>query len=377
MHYYERNIADIKEEYTNFLIFILSPLIFEGIKSLYAKAVEQEEKYIQMSKDNINVKNVGVFKIFQHFLKNMQTLNQNLIEAEMIRIRDASKHADIFEKLIKAVIKSNIILLTYNASGQQCKLVNEKLHEKIDCKIFIHKVYIESAKQFYNAPELFWHKLPPIEIKKNHRECIQMINKAIVVAVKESMPMNEILTEYLRNDYIVETENEKINRIKHMIDNNVEDRINYFDEEDQKVLVSEKERKILVTEEENNIHNNIDDNMDNNMQNNINDNMQNNINDIEELIGEKSKENNLEASPQINEEEFKHKLNNIDQNIFLNRQRGLPVKNQNQQNQPQNQNQQNENQPQNQNQQNNSDIENIDIVKNKLDDRTYFNAFFN
>ena len=366
MHYYERNIADIKEEYTNFLIFILSPLIFEGIKSLYAKAVEQEEKYIQMSKDNINVKNVGVFKIFQHFLKNMQTLNQNLIEAEMIRIRDASKHADIFEKLIKAVIKSNIILLTYNASGQQCKLVNEKLHEKIDCKIFIHKVYIESAKQFYNAPELFWHKLPPIEIKKNHRECIQMINKAIVVAVKESMPMNEILTEYLRNDYIVETENEKINRIKHMIDNNVEDRINYFDEEDQKVLVSEKERKILVTEEENNIHNNIDDNMDNNMQNNINDNMQNNINDIEELIGEKSKENNLEASPQINEEEFKHKLNNIDQNIFLNRQRGLPVKNQNQQNQPQNQNQQN-----------NSDIENIDIVKNKLDDRTYFNAFFN
>ena len=34
-----------------------------------------------------------------------------MIEAEMIRIRDSSKHADIFEKLIKAVLKSNIILL--------------------------------------------------------------------------------------------------------------------------------------------------------------------------------------------------------------------------------------------------------------------------
>ena len=140
MHYYERNISDIKTEYTDFLIHIVSPLIFEGIKSMYEKSIQQEAKYIELSKENVNLKNPGVFKIFQHFLKNIPTLNQNLIESEMIRIRDSSKHADIFEKLIKAVIKSNIILLTYNASGKQCKLVNEKIHEKIDCKMFIHKM---------------------------------------------------------------------------------------------------------------------------------------------------------------------------------------------------------------------------------------------
>jgi hypothetical protein len=166
MHYYERNISDIKAEYTDLLVRILSPLIYEGIKSMYNKSVEQEQKYIQMSKQNVNLKNPGVFKIFQHFLKNIPTFNQNLIESELIRIRDSSKHADIFEKLIKAVIKSNIILLTYNASGKQCKLVNEKFHEKIDCKIFIHKIYIESARQFYNSPELFWHQSNTLDIKK-------------------------------------------------------------------------------------------------------------------------------------------------------------------------------------------------------------------
>jgi hypothetical protein len=347
MHYYERTISDIKAEYTEFLIYILSPLIYEGIKSMYNKSIEQEQKYIQMSKDNINVKNPGVFKIFQHFLKNIQTLNQNIIESEMIRIRDASKHADIFEKLIKAVIKSNIILLTYNASGQQCKIINEKLHEKIDCKTFIHKVYIESAKQFYNAPELFWHNLPPIEIKKNQRECISIINKAINIAIKESMPMTLILEEYLRNDYVVETENDKINRIKDMVNNNAEDRINYFDEGEQKILVSEEE---------------------NNIQNDIQNDIQNNINDIEELIqGDEIKNSvKLESiNESINEEEYKERLNKLNQNQ-LNGNRNKS--NRNQLNEPKlNENLLNTEK---------SD-ENINIVQNKVDDRTYLNAFFN
>ena len=385
MHYYERNIADIKAEYTEFLIYILSPLIFEGMRSLYDKAIEQEEKYIQMSKDNVNVKNPGVFKIFQHFLKNIQTLNQNLIEAELIRIRDASKHADIFEKLIKAVIKSNIILLTYNASGKQCKIVNEKLHEKVDCKIFIHKVYIESAKQFYNAPELFWHKLPPLEIKRNQRECINMINKSINVAIKESMPMNDILTEYLKNDYIVETEENRINRIKDMINNNVEDKINYFDEEDQKVLLSEKEQKILITDEENNLNANIRNNI-----NDIEDLIQNdNLNDQNDNINDQNNDKIENKQSDMNEDEFMNKINNINKNTFQSKNKRNNQLNINQnikeekiQNiqppieKPVEESIKEPLQKQQVNEQL-SDDNNINIVKNKLDDRTYLNAFYN
>jgi hypothetical protein len=385
MHYYERNIADIKTEYTDFLIHILSPLIYEGLKSMYDKSIEQETKYIQLSKENVNLKNPGVFKIFQHFLKNIPTLNQNLIESELIRIRDSSKHADIFEKLIKAVIKSNIILLTYNASGKQCKLVNEKIHEKIDCKMFIHKIYIESARQFYNTPELFWHLLPPLEVKRNQRDCINIINKSIIVAIKESIPMNDILSEYLKNDYIIETEQEKINRLKSMINNNVEDNINFFDEDEKKVLLSEQhENKILLTAEENNLDENV----------------QNDINDIEKLIGDNQQNNEqnnqlIQSATSVNEEEYKQKLNNFNNQPFRSNQRQSNQRqsnqrqsNQKQQPQPQPQAQQNQNldelnmQGQNQDNQDNinsrsDDIENINIVKNKLDDRSYFNALFN
>ena len=113
MHYYEKNIVDIKQEYTEFLSHIITPLIYEGIKSMYNKSIEAEKKYVQMAKDDQRVKNPGILKIFQHFLKGIPALNINLIEAEMIRIRDSSKHADIFDKLIKSVMKSTIILLTY------------------------------------------------------------------------------------------------------------------------------------------------------------------------------------------------------------------------------------------------------------------------
>ena len=70
MHYYEKNIVDIKNEYTKFLTHIISPLIYEGIKSMYKKAIETDLKFKELAKQNPNVNNPGILKIFQHFLKN-------------------------------------------------------------------------------------------------------------------------------------------------------------------------------------------------------------------------------------------------------------------------------------------------------------------
>ena len=250
MHYYEKNIVDIKDEYSEFMMNIIAPLIYEGIKSMYIKAEKVEKEYDELCKTNIKVKNPGVLKIFQHFLKKIPTLNINLIESELIRIRDNSGHADIFDKLIKAVFKSYIILLTYNASGKQCKLVNEKYHEKIDNKQFIHRIYIESAKQLYNVPHLFYNtndklNINEYEMKKNEIDIINIIKKSILDAVRNILPMNEILSEYLKNDYIIETENAKTDRIRKMVINNEEDNIfggvDYYDEDNMKILNSEEE----------------------------------------------------------------------------------------------------------------------------------------
>ena len=235
MHYYERNIVEIKTEYTNFLINIMAPLVYEGIKSMYDKAVEVEKETEQAVLQGMINENPGVLKIFQHFLKNIQTLNTQLIEAEYIRIRDSSKHADIFEKLIKATFKSYIVLLTYNASGKECKLVNEKIHEKINIKDFIHKVYVECSKILFLNPELFWHQFPTIEQQKNKRESISIIKEAIKEALIKVLPLNDIITEYLKNDYIIETEEMKEHKVRQILikedEPDKEQKINFFDDE--------------------------------------------------------------------------------------------------------------------------------------------------
>lgn len=203
-HFYEKNIVEIKNEYTLFLTNIMTPLMYEGIKRIYDKSIETNKKFVEAMKNNPNIEIPGILKIFQTFLKGIKNINNNNIEIETERIRERSKCSDWFDDLIKAVIKSYIVLLTYNASGKTCKLVEEKFHSTIDTKIFIHKCYIECARIFYNYPELFWHKYVTIEIKRNQREAYELIKVSIVEAIRKMLPMKLILEEYLKNDYIKE-----------------------------------------------------------------------------------------------------------------------------------------------------------------------------
>ncbi|AYV78259.1 MAG: hypothetical protein Edafosvirus8_9 [Edafosvirus sp.] len=206
-HFYERNIVEIKSEYTTFLTNIITPLIYEGIKSIYDKASKLNDKFNDKAKSDPNVEVPGILKIFQICLKDISSLNNHEIELEMNRIKEKSKCSDIFDDLIKAVVKSNIVLLTFNASGKHCQLVNDKYHEKIDTKNFIHKCYIECARIFYNNPDLFWHEFTTLDIKRNQRESYELIKIAIAEAIRKMLPIKLILEEYLKNDYIQEDNN--------------------------------------------------------------------------------------------------------------------------------------------------------------------------
>lgn len=202
MHFYERNIVEIKNEYTLFLTNIMTPLLYEGIKLIYNEAIVMEKKFVESIKIDPNVKNPGVFKIFQIYLKDIPKLNNHSIEQEANRIINGTKCAEWFEDLVKAVVKSNIVLLTFNASEKKCKLINEKLHETIDIKTFIHKCYIECSRIFYNYPELFWHGFSTLDIKRNQREAHDLIKDAISEAIRKMLPIKLILEEYLSKDYI-------------------------------------------------------------------------------------------------------------------------------------------------------------------------------
>jgi hypothetical protein len=55
---------------------------------------------------------------------------------------------------------------------------------------------VECAKQFYSNPELYWHQYQSIELKRNQQHCFDIINKSISIAVKQCIPMNDVLEEY-------------------------------------------------------------------------------------------------------------------------------------------------------------------------------------
>lgn len=202
-HFYERNIVEIKNEYTTHLIDVLTPLIYEGLQSTYNHALEHNSKFDNLSTTNPTIKNPGIIKLFQACLKDIPTLSANAIDIETKRIKEFSRCSEWFDDLVKAVIKSYIVLLTYNSSGKTCKLVQEKHHEKINVNEFIHKCYVECSVIFFNNPELFWHEHNKETMRICKNTSYKLIRQAISSAIHKMLPIRLILQEYLANDYII------------------------------------------------------------------------------------------------------------------------------------------------------------------------------
>ena len=176
-------LVETKNEYTIQLINILSPHIFEGFESIYLES----KKIIKKGEEK------KILKAFQQFIKRVPSWNSNLIDNETIRIKAASK-CDFLHNLLKAVIKANIVLL----SNSRLEDINiEKKYLDIPLDKFIHRCYIECARQFYNTPYLFYHDIRPIERKKHQRECNDIIKLSIKEAIRKMLPVNHILDKYL------------------------------------------------------------------------------------------------------------------------------------------------------------------------------------
>ena len=81
-------LVELKNEYTSQIVNILSPLIFQGIQSIYAEA----QAIVKVNGDRNNT-----LKIFQSCLKSISDWNQITIENETIRIVQSSYIIDKFD----------------------------------------------------------------------------------------------------------------------------------------------------------------------------------------------------------------------------------------------------------------------------------------
>ena len=66
-------------------------------------------------------------------------------------------------------------------------------YKSIKTQDFIHLVYIECAREIWNNPYLMYHQYPPIELKRNQRDTINLIKESIKEAIRKLLPLKALL----------------------------------------------------------------------------------------------------------------------------------------------------------------------------------------
>jgi hypothetical protein len=180
------------QKFTNYLTTILVPLLNEGLWATYKTAQTIENKLIEASKVDGSIKLCDITTIFRHQLKQIPETKQRVIEKETNRIRDNSSCADIFDDLIRSVIKSNILVLSNKNDKDEIPFDYEGM-KIVD---FIHECYVECAKALFPNANLFCITSGN-NMRHNQQKINLFIKHAIGQAILHTLPMKDIIKNYM------------------------------------------------------------------------------------------------------------------------------------------------------------------------------------
>jgi hypothetical protein len=130
---------------------------------------------------------------FQNFISRIPKWNPAIIENERKRICDKSG-CGYLEDLITCVHIIQLKLLTAMRSGNKQKKIDISIPKLDD---FIHKTYIHVARKIYKNVYLFEIDIAPLQMQKNHRELEVIVQECILNAVRDSIPVENILRAYM------------------------------------------------------------------------------------------------------------------------------------------------------------------------------------
>tara|TARA_B100001142_G_scaffold308933_1_gene340953 strand:+ start:37 stop:1407 length:1371 start_codon:yes stop_codon:yes gene_type:complete len=237
-------LSEAKNEYSSRLLNILTPLIIQGVKSIFNEAVDlcknndEDEKYLMT---------------FQNFLSRVPNWNTNIINEEKNRIVTKSKCSYLEDLLTCVHITQVKILTSIRVSSQQ---------KKIDIDIpklgnFIHSAYINFARKLYKNIYLFEKDVMPLDYQKNMRECEILCRESIFEVIRESMPIEHILRAYMdktTHEEIIEetlekqvTEGEAVDMLEEA-KKNMEDKETSSDVTIDKIDSTNNDNEIIVEE---------------------------------------------------------------------------------------------------------------------------------
>ena len=213
------NLNESRNEWCARLVSIFTPLIREGIQSIFNEAWK-----LCLDTNEVN----KYLMTFQNLLSRIPKWNSIIVEEERKRIIQRSG-CNYLEDLIACVHIIQLKVLTCIRVGNKQKKIDISI-PKLDS--FIHKIYIHVARKAYMNVYLFEKNISPLQAQKNNRELEVIIGECILMAIRESIPTEEIIRAYM--DESVEQEEE-------VVIENIEDPVLEPEKHDENILL-EKER---------------------------------------------------------------------------------------------------------------------------------------
>jgi hypothetical protein len=189
------NLHESRNEWCSRLVSIFTPLVIEGIRSIYNEAWK-----MCLDNDEAN----KYLMTFQNLLSRVPKWNNVIVEEERKRIVERSS-CDYLEDLITCVHIIQLKVLTCIRVGNKQKKIDISI-PKLD--MFIHKVYIHVARKVYMNVYLFEKNISPLQVQKNNRELESIVQECILTTIRESVPTEAIIRAYM--DESVEQEEEVI-----------------------------------------------------------------------------------------------------------------------------------------------------------------------
>ena len=176
-------IVEARAEYTKQLNTLLIPLIYETLDNMYEESVQ----------DSKNKKDILIN--FQRRLKTIPVWNQDVIDRHYKMVL---RNCEFISDLIAAIFISNVKILTSIKIGKDKKKIQVTM-PKTDQ--FIHKTFINSAKNVYDDPHMF---------QKGDKKALayMAIEKAIDETIRTQLPFQNLLQNYLGKTLNDESESE-------------------------------------------------------------------------------------------------------------------------------------------------------------------------
>lgn len=191
------NLAELKKEYTDCLITILTPYIYDLFKQTFANVKKTHT--------------TGILKEFQLQIKSIAKWSEDQKNDEFIRLVK-QKNGECIADLIKAIFMTHTKILYGDVSTKSRNRINIIIP---NTAIFIHLCYVQCARVFYQNPMLFNEEYNNSDYL-NKVKCEEIIKESINGIIRQNLPIKDILRKYLDDEYQSEpedTENEDISNV--------------------------------------------------------------------------------------------------------------------------------------------------------------------